>query len=56
MSNISFILVVFELHLEAKSVVEAAALALHAVLVVTDLVSVSHPTEVLPLCCVFGVY
>ena len=55
MSNISLILVVLELHLEAESVIEAAALALHAVLVVAYLVAVSHPAKVLPLCRVLGV-
>ena len=55
MSNVSLVLVVLELHLEAESVIEAAALALHAVLVVAYLVTVSHPAKVLPLCRVLGV-
>jgi hypothetical protein len=55
MSNICLILVVFELHLEAEGVVKTAALALHAVLIVADLISLAHPTDILPLRCRFGV-
>ena len=45
MSEIEFIIIMFKLHLESKSVVKTTSLFLHAVLIIANILPFSLPTK-----------